>query len=216
MVSVPGFPHNASTPNLGPSVPSRLLSIPGFPHNASTPNLGPPSPTRLKSIPGSPPKSATPTLQSPMIPTSSWTPAVQADGVENEIARRQAAEARVSELEALVERLQKEIAMLSNAANNQGRGHPDGEHAANDKGYVDTLGTDDPIDQAINTYLDSNPDFPVSVRKVAPNHYVFGDRGNVYVTQRGEQIIVRVGGGFKSLKAFMDERALMVARDGAR
>lgn len=47
--------------------------------------------------------------------------------------------------------------------------------------------------------------------EVAPNHYVFGDRGKVYITQRGEHVVVRVGGGFKSLQAFMDERVLFVA-----
>ena len=71
---------------------------------------------------------------------------------------------------------------------------------------------EDPIDSAICEYLERNPDFPVSIQKVASNHYVFGDRGTVYVTQRGEHIVVRVGGGFKSLQVFMDERALMVTR----
>merc|ERR1719324_857221 len=69
---------------------------------------------------------------------------------------------------------------------------------------------EDPIDVAISEYLAKNPDFPVSVTKLAPNYYVFGDRGQVYVTQRGEHIVVRVGGGYKSLQVFMDERALMV------
>lgn len=69
---------------------------------------------------------------------------------------------------------------------------------------------DDPIDKAICAYLEKNPDFPVSIQKVAPKHYVFGDRGTVYVTERGNHIVVRVGGGFKSLQVFMDERALMV------
>lgn len=73
----------------------------------------------------------------------------------------------------------------------------------------------DPIDRSICEYLERNPDFPVSVQKVAPNYYVFGDRGTVYVTQRGEHIVVRVGGGFKSLQVFMDERALMVTREAA-
>lgn len=77
------------------------------------------------------------------------------------------------------------------------------------------LKKDDPIDQAICEYLERNPDFPVSIQKVADNYYVFGDRGTVYVTKRGEHIVVRVGGGFKSLQVFMDERALMVTRENA-
>ena len=30
----------------------------------------------------------------------------------------------------------------------------------------------------------------------------------VYVTQRGDHFVVRVGGGYKSLQTFMDERTL--------
>jgi len=77
------------------------------------------------------------------------------------------------------------------------------------------IATDDAIDKAIRAYLERNPDFPVSIQKVAPNRYTFGDRGTVYVTQRGDHIVVRVGGGFKSLQVFMDERALMLTRDAA-
>jgi len=77
------------------------------------------------------------------------------------------------------------------------------------------MNPDDAIDKAICAYLERNPDFPVSIQKVAPNYYVFGDRGTVYVTERGKHIVVRVGGGFKSLQVFMDERALMLTRETA-
>lgn len=69
---------------------------------------------------------------------------------------------------------------------------------------------EDAIDAAILGYLERNPGFPVSVNKLAPHHYVFGDRGTVFLTKRGHQVLARVGGGYKKLKNFMDERALMV------
>lgn len=135
---------------------------------------------------------------------TSATTALQA-----EIARRQAAEARVRELEALVARLRLRIDMLEG-----GRPVPIKQRAIAEMEEEESA-IDDPIDRAICEYLERNPDFPVSVQKVAPNYYVFGDRGTVYVTQRGEHIVVRVGGGYKSLQVFMDERALMVTREAA-
>lgn len=142
---------------------------------------------------------------------------------EAEVARRTVAEARVRELEGLVSKLRGRIASLQvtvrknqqqQQQQHQGTGDPNagGKDAS---GAIEPQAPDDAIDQAIRAYLESNPDFPVSVQKVAPNNYVFGDRGNVYVTQRGEHIVVRVGGGFKSLQVFMDERALMLTRDAA-
>jgi len=74
---------------------------------------------------------------------------------------------------------------------------------------------DDEVDKAIRAYMERNPDFPVAIQKVAPNNYVFGDRGIVYVAKHGKHIVVRVGGGFKSLQVFMDERALMLTRETA-
>jgi len=142
---------------------------------------------------------------------------VSADGgIQAEIARRQAAEARVRELEALVLRLRQRITTLEGGTSERGHGKEKKKHEPvpleNDDADSQI---DDPIDAAICEYLNRNPDFPVSIQKVAPNYYVFGDRGTVYVTQRGEHIVVRVGGGFKSLQVFMDERALMVTRDAA-
>merc|ERR1719324_1481306 len=96
-----------------------------------------------------------------------------------------------------------------------GRAMPVSKHGAIVEMEEEEMIIDDPIDRAICEYLERNPDFPVSVQKVAPSHYVFGDRGTVYVTQRGEHIVVRVGGGYKSLQVFMDERALMVTREAA-
>jgi len=127
--------------------------------------------------------------------------------LQAEIARRQAAEARVRELEALVARLRLRVDMLEG-----GRPVPIKQRAIVEMEEEESA-IDDPIDRAICEYLERNPDFPVSVQKVAPNYYVFGDRGTVYVTQRGEHIVVRVGGGYKSLQVFMDERALMVTGD---
>lgn len=144
---------------------------------------------------------------------SLWTSSPSGDmQLQAEINRRQAAEARVRELEALVTRLRQRITSLEGkrtAGSETRRGVEDIDH-----GHEDLI-IDDPIDRAICEYLERNPDFPVSIQKVAPNYYVFGDRGTVYVTQRGEHIVVRVGGGFKSLQVFMDERALMVTRDAA-
>jgi hypothetical protein len=119
--------------------------------------------------------------------------------LQAEIRRRQAAEARVVELEELVATLRGQIVSLEGPAQREVvvERKPE-EHI------------DDPVDAAICEYLERNPDFPVSIQKVAPNYYVFGDRGTVYVTQRGEHVVVRVGGGFKSLQVFMDERSLMV------
>lgn len=143
--------------------------------------------------------------------------------LQTEVARRQLAESRVLELEALVARLRQRIAFLEGGGrpgrqrhsprepsrgkqrNNHVRERD--EHNEADKARND----DDSIDSAICEYLERNPDFPVTVRKVQSNYYVFGDRGIVNVTKCGEHIVVRVGGGFKSLQVFMDERALMVS-----
>merc|ERR1712224_450510 len=134
---------------------------------------------------------------------------VRSGDLQTEISRRQAAEARVRDLEALVTRLRQRIVVLEGK-----RASPSDVKQQYFEAEEDGM-LDDPIDRTICEYLERNPDFPVSVQKVAPNYYVFGDRGTVYVTQRGEHIVVRVGGGFKSLQVFMDERALMVTREAA-
>lgn len=164
-------------------------------------------------------------------PAESWAPlaqgAISGDILQAEIVRRQAAEARVRDLEALVGRLRHRIVGLEAARRREGvAGGKNGvvkEFACLASPFVDQAGVDalpemqpdDAIDQAICEYLERNPDFPVSIQKVAPNYYVFGDRGTVYVTQRGEQFVVRIGGGYKSLQVFMDERALMLTRETA-
>lgn len=153
---------------------------------------------------------------------------------EQEVRRRIQAEARVRDLEAYVARLETRIAALQSRSTSPGRkpmpreGSPgrkvasspnmSARGAANGREALrqaEIPQVDDPIDRAICDYLDQNPDFPVSIQKVAPNRYVFGDRGTVYVTQRGDHIVVRVGGGFKSLQVFMDERALMLTGEAA-
>lgn len=154
--------------------------------------------------------------------------------LQAEIARRQAAEARVRELEAMVAQLQQRVAALESGSGGrpprkagEGRAASASPRASKvaassaaasaDKGMSMEASkpTEDPIDRAICEYLERNPDFPVSIQKVAHNYYVFGDRGTVYATQRGDHIVVRVGGGYKSLQVFMDERALMVTRETA-
>jgi len=129
------------------------------------------------------------------------------DAWQTEHQRRLKAEAKVQELEGILSRLKSRIAVLE--------GRKSDKRSVEENPLEDQLSSGDPIDAAICEYLELNPDFPVSIQKVAQNHYVFGDRGPVYVTQRGEHIVVRVGGGFKSLQVFMDERALMVSRDSA-
>lgn len=148
-----------------------------------------------------------------------------AESLQAEITRRQAAEQRVRELDALVARLRHRVAVLEGKRPGPcavADGVPKGARTAraSTNGAAEARIQDEPqvadaIDGAICDYLERNPDFPVSIQKVAQNYYVFGDRGTVYVTQRGDHIVVRVGGGFKSLQVFMDERALMVTSDSA-
>lgn len=170
-------------------------------------------------------------------PVALAAPATTANSsLQAEIARRQAAEARVRELEGVVAQLQHRVAILESGNGRSPRKAAGGRSAsagprvskvvtpstaasspAAKSTSVDTAAkpTEDPIDRAICEYLERNPDFPVSIQKVAHNYYVFGDRGTVFATQRGDHIVVRVGGGYKSLQVFMDERALMVTREAA-
>lgn len=152
-----------------------------------------------------------PVVLQPSVPVIVGTTTLQA-----EIARRQAAEARVRELEAVVMHLQQRIAILEGGS--QPPRKPSPRRTAKvtpPPPKAPEPPTEDPIDRAICEYLERNPDFPVSIQKVAHNYYVFGDRGTVYATQRGDHIVVRVGGGYKSLQVFMDERALMVTGEAA-
>jgi len=133
------------------------------------------------------------------------------------------AEARVAELEATVSTLRRRIATLEGEKRRSAAAAGNGAAGGGGGSIKEVsvicepadLDPDDAIDKAICAYLQRNPDFPVSIQKVAPNHYIFGDRGTVYVTERGKHIVVRVGGGFKSLQVFMDERALMLTRETA-
>ncbi|CAE7597955.1 unnamed protein product [Symbiodinium sp. CCMP2456] len=135
----------------------------------------------------------------------------QVDGLQAEVARRKAAESRVQELEALVARLQNRVAVLEGKPKGgPRRSVPARKQGVDTQVYAEDDEEEDSIDTAIRTYLEHNPDFPVSIQKVAPNYYVFGDRGTVYIQQRGEHVVVRVGGGYKSLQVFMDARAQVV------
>jgi len=153
--------------------------------------------------------------QQPQFPPQFAQAGLQNDDVyeawQAERQRREEAEAKVQELEGILSRLKHRIAVLEGRKVDRRIPEPAREEPLRE----DPNEVEDPIDAAICEYLELNPDFPVSIQKVAANHYVFGDRGTVYVTQRGEHIVVRVGGGFKSLQVFMDERALMVNRDSA-
>lgn len=191
---------------------SFIQSGSGFMSARSSPNLAQPVLTSMSSMNGT-----------GIPPTTSY---VDPNGaLMNEVARREAAEARVRELEVLVDRLSQKVAILERDKYDQEnyRDRPPPKLPSSAKGqrkndmpreFLDTSfeapENVDPIDVAISEYLAKNQDFPVTVTKLAPNYYVFGDRGQVYVTQRGEHIVVRVGGGYKSLQVFMDERALMV------
>eukprot|EP00929_Paragymnodinium_shiwhaense_P065896 TRINITY_DN33007_c0_g1_i1.p1 TRINITY_DN33007_c0_g1~~TRINITY_DN33007_c0_g1_i1.p1 ORF type:complete len:319 (+),score=65.90 TRINITY_DN33007_c0_g1_i1:96-1052(+) len=149
----------------------------------------------------------------------------EASALQTERALRQKAEARVRELESLVSRLRSRVAILERggtivtATTRNGTPRRRVAKAAHQAAVQaaaeleEEVIADDAIDKAICEYLERNPDFPVSIQKVAPNAYIFGDRGTVNVTQVGEHIVVRVGGGFKSLQVFMDERALMVSAE---
>jgi putative component of toxin-antitoxin plasmid stabilization module len=130
--------------------------------------------------------------------------------LQTESEARKAAESRVRELEAQVDQLKKRAGDLQNGKPGARRAPNKQRGASPVRGDIGSARAgDDPIDAAICEYLERNPDFPVLIQKVAPNYYVFGERGTIYVTQRGDHIVVRVGGGFKSLQVFMDERALM-------
>lgn len=208
----PGYGSSISTPGT-PQVPLGVLGPQQAFGGAQQLSAVPP---QLSAVPQpiarAPPSSAAPLW-------SQGQEDLQANGVlhkdvwsgdlQAEIARRQAAEARVRELEALVSRLRQRCAALEGKRVAASEPQQQGLESEEDGMLTD------PIDRTICEYLERNPDFPVSVQKVAPNYYVFGDRGTVYVTQRGEHIVVRVGGGFKSLQVFMDERALMVTREAA-
>ena len=181
--------------SLPASAPTTLYSRAGSPRPQQTTTvLSSPPPGSMSSVHTTPSiRASSPTMVVPSQPQHD--PVLQA-----EIRRRLAAEARVVELEELVSTLREQIVSLEGPT-------PQREIQVQRKPEEHI---DDPVDAAICEYLERNPDFPVSIQKVAPNYYVFGDRGTVYVTQRGEHIVVRVGGGFKSLQVFMDERSLMV------
>eukprot|EP00928_Gymnodinium_smaydae_P086798 TRINITY_DN71221_c0_g1_i1.p2 TRINITY_DN71221_c0_g1~~TRINITY_DN71221_c0_g1_i1.p2 ORF type:complete len:290 (+),score=61.81 TRINITY_DN71221_c0_g1_i1:72-941(+) len=238
MISTPAYPGFAQS----------SAHTPGYPPIAATPltarRTAPSSPVSSPPMPGPPAFS----VAAPQWAAGVSTP-VGAGGCSNgcgnaeggarlevEIARRQAAEARARELEALVAQLRRRIANLEAgggatrgarggasprgrqgsqppATSRQRKSGPATNGAATAK--EEEMPLDDPIDRSICEYLERHPDFPVPIQKVAQNNYVFGDRGTVYITQRGQHTVVRVGGGFKSLQVFMDERALMVTGDTA-
>mmetsp|Transcript_81856 Transcript_81856/g.144845 ORF Transcript_81856/g.144845 Transcript_81856/m.144845 type:complete len:603 (+) Transcript_81856:145-1953(+) len=68
----------------------------------------------------------------------------------------------------------------------------------------------DRIDQTIQEYLDSFPDFYFYVEKLKQGWYKFGKpiSKKVYMKVVGNDIVVRVGGGYKELQKFLDEYRL--------
>eukprot|EP00928_Gymnodinium_smaydae_P069928 TRINITY_DN537_c1_g1_i1.p1 TRINITY_DN537_c1_g1~~TRINITY_DN537_c1_g1_i1.p1 ORF type:complete len:270 (+),score=54.95 TRINITY_DN537_c1_g1_i1:63-872(+) len=233
-----GVAYNAGMASVGRPGLSPLAHAPVYPQMAVTPHAvqqraSPSSPCSSPPMPSMPPSFSASvvgprTPQPPQQQQQQQQPALEqpkaAGLLATEVARRQAAEARVQQLESLVSQLRRRLAVLE-GGNGKTSSRGGQQTSRPMKNGVVTNGTtttayedpplDDPIDRSICEYLERNPDFPVSIQKVAPNNYVFGDRGTVYITQRGQHTVVRVGGGFKSLQVFMDERALMVTSDNA-
>eukprot|EP00913_Durusdinium_trenchii_P012932 g12144.t1 len=88
---------------------------------------------------------------------------IAVDGsLQAEVAKRQAAEARVQELEALVARLQSRVATLEGRPQPKGARRSGALQARKEHIEVADNDEDDSIDRAIRTYLENNPDFPVS------------------------------------------------------
>lgn len=65
----------------------------------------------------------------------------------------------------------------------------------------------DLIDQRLEEYLASRPDFQIDIDKVKPGWYVFGDpvSKKLYLKVAGDHVVCRVGGGHKELFAYLDE-----------
>jgi hypothetical protein len=112
--------------------------------------------------------------------------------------RRAAAEQRIQELTALASKLQSRLDAITTAGGLDALKPPPPPSTEREDG----------IDRFIRQYLKEHPDYKVQVKKLAPNFYQFGDSGKVYVAKRGEHCVVRVGGGYKSLITYMDERVL--------
>merc|ERR1712032_1741383 len=65
------------------------------------------------------------------------------------------------------------------------------------------LRSSDNIDEAIRQYMDQSTDFMVPIVKVESQIYLVGDK-KIRVEQRGDNLYVRVGGGYNKLQEFLD------------
>jgi hypothetical protein len=65
----------------------------------------------------------------------------------------------------------------------------------------------DPVDQCLQEYLNSRPDFAIQIEKVKPGWYVFGEpiSKKLYLKVSGDHVVCRVGGGHKELFKFLDD-----------
>lgn len=70
----------------------------------------------------------------------------------------------------------------------------------------------DIVDQRLEEYLASRPDFLIGIEKIKPGWYVFGEPVNkkLYCKAVSDYVVCRVGGGHKSLATFLDEHWLAV------
>ncbi|KAF4701160.1 hypothetical protein FOZ63_017345, partial [Perkinsus olseni] len=61
----------------------------------------------------------------------------------------------------------------------------------------------DQIDRAILEYMDTHPEFTISVKKCGPGVYTIGNK-RMRLTTRGELTVVRIGGGYYTLEEYFD------------
>ncbi|KAF4657167.1 hypothetical protein FOL47_008562 [Perkinsus chesapeaki] len=61
----------------------------------------------------------------------------------------------------------------------------------------------DHIDKAILEYMDTHPEFTVTVKKHEPGVYTIGNR-KMRLTTRGDMVVVRIGGGYHTLEEYFD------------
>jgi hypothetical protein len=62
----------------------------------------------------------------------------------------------------------------------------------------------DAIDERIRLYMDRTPGFALPIKKQGPGEYLVGVK-RIVVEPRGEKLVVRIGGGFNTLREFLDQ-----------
>lgn len=65
----------------------------------------------------------------------------------------------------------------------------------------------DIVDQRLQEYLTTRPDFALDIQKVKPGWYVFGEpvSKKLFLKVVGDHVVCRVGGGHKDLFKFLDD-----------